>query len=78
MRASARTLLAAHTAYEAANIARSGLYATRNKVLSVYLPTMEIAFNDVLPMAKFDAASQFDAAPDLYYDIREWLVGDER
>ena len=78
MRASARTLLAAHTAYEAANIARGGLYATRNKVLSVYLPTMEIAFNDVLPMAKFDAASQFDAAPDLYYDIREWLVGDER
>lgn len=76
--ASVRTLLAAHVAHEATNIARGGLYTTRNKVLSVYLPTMEIAFNDVLPMAKFDAASQFDAAPDLYYDIREWLIGDER
>lgn len=76
--ASVRTLLAAHVAHEATNIAQGGLYTTRNKVLSVYLPTMEIAYNDVLPMAKFDAASQFDAAPDLYYDIREWLIGDER
>ena len=76
--ASVRTLLAAHVAHEATNIAQGGLYTTRNKVLSVYLPTMEIAFNDVLPMAKFDATSQFDSAPDLYYDIREWLIGDEQ
>lgn len=70
---STRTLLAAHVAHETTSIARRGLSTTRNKVLSIYLPTMEIAFNDVLPMAKFDGTSQFAAASDLYYDIREWI-----
>jgi len=70
---STRALLAAHVAHETTSIARRGLSTTRNKVLSIYLPTMEIAFNDVLPMAKFDGTSQFAAASDLYYDIREWI-----
>jgi len=48
-------------------------------VLSVYIPTMEIAYNDVLPMSRFDAPAQVETAPDLYYDIREWLAaGGER
>ena len=77
--ASVRAILAAHVAHEAVSIARNGLNTTRNKVLSVYIPTMEIAYNDVLPMSRFDAPAQVETAPDLYYDIREWLAaGGER
>lgn len=76
--ASTKALLAAHVSHETTSIARRGLSTTRNKVLSIYLPTMEIAFNDVLPMAKFDGASQFTAASDLYYDIREWISEGDR
>lgn len=68
-------LLASLVANEAGKIATKGLATTRNKVLSIYLPTMEIAYNDILPMAVFDGDSQFNSAPDLYYDIRTLLGG---
>lgn len=70
-------LLAAHVAHEVTNLAFQELSTTRNKVLSIYLPTMEISYNDILPLAKYDTESQFNVASDLYYDIREWLNEDK-
>src|SRR5579864_1019636 len=45
-----RTLMASHAALEAINFLSTGSTFTRNKVLSVYLPTMEIVFNEFLRM----------------------------
>lgn len=73
--ASTLHLLASLVANEVCKLATNGLATTRNKVLSIYLPTMEIAYNDILPMAVYDGDSQFSTASDLYYDIRTWLGG---
>ncbi len=44
-------LLASHLALEVANYLATGTGFTRNKVLSIYLPTMEITYNEVLKVA---------------------------
>lgn len=41
-------ILASHLAFEIMNLRLAGNNFTRNKMLSIYLPTMEMAFNEVL------------------------------
>jgi bacteriocin biosynthesis cyclodehydratase domain-containing protein len=48
--APADMLLASHVALEALRICSSGAGHLRNKVLSIYLPTMETLYNEVLPV----------------------------
>jgi hypothetical protein len=72
------TMLAAHTAMEAMNYVACSTNATLNKVLSIYLPTMEIAYQEVLPVPGSTSGSVASRdALSLYFDSREWLV-DER
>jgi thiazole/oxazole-forming peptide maturase SagC family component len=69
-------MLAAHTANEALNFALTGTSFTARKVLSIYLPTMEFAFHEVLRIPGCPAcspASERDGT-ELYFDMRA-LVG---
>ncbi|MFC5182690.1 TOMM precursor leader peptide-binding protein [Actinomadura harenae] len=71
-------MLASLTAFEALNFVRTGTSFTVGKMLTLYLPTMEFAFHEVLR-----SPSCPDCAPvpeqddtDLYYDIRALLNPD--
>jgi hypothetical protein len=71
-------MLAAHTAVETLNYVVCSTNATLNKVLSIYLPTMEIAYQEVLPIPGSTSGSVASRdALSLYFDSREWLL-DER
>ncbi|MBB4680445.1 TOMM precursor leader peptide-binding protein [Crossiella cryophila] len=68
-------LLAAHVALEAVNYLHTGTTFTVEKCLSVYLPTMEMGYHEVLrlpgcagcgPVVERDDAS-------LYFDARAWI-----
>jgi hypothetical protein len=69
-------LVASHVALEVANWVATGSNFTVNKVLGIYLPTMEIAYHEIMPLPGEGARSplQNRDATGLYFDIREWLV----
>jgi bacteriocin biosynthesis cyclodehydratase domain-containing protein len=70
-------LLASHVALEAINYASTGNGFTVGKVLSVYLPSMEMSFSEVLrvPGCPSCGATAERDAPELYFDLRA-LIGD--
>lgn len=68
-------MLAAHLAFEVTNFALTGRTFTVSKVLAIYLPTMEISFNEVL---KLPGCAGCDSAPlrdekELYFDLQAML-----
>jgi bacteriocin biosynthesis cyclodehydratase domain-containing protein len=72
-----RALLVAHAALETVNFATTGSGFAIGKVLSVYLPTMEIAFNEVLRLPGCAACGSVAERDDrqTYFDVRSWLRG---
>jgi bacteriocin biosynthesis cyclodehydratase domain-containing protein len=66
------TMLAAHTALEGLNFLLTGTSFTRGKVLGVYLPTMEVSFNEVLqvPGCAGCAPASESAEEELHFDMR--------
>ena len=68
-------LLASHLALETVNYLQSGSTFTTEKVLGVYLPTMEIAYNEVLRMPGCPGCAPVPERDDssLSFDPRSWL-----
>lgn len=68
-------LLASHVSMELLNWLKSGSNFTINRVLGIYLPTMEMAFHEVLPSPFGSAATSLQSrdATDLYFNVRDWL-----
>ena len=66
------TMVAAHTALEALNFLLTGTSFTRGKVLGVYLPTMEVSFNEVLqvPGCAGCAPLSESSEEELHFDMR--------
>jgi bacteriocin biosynthesis cyclodehydratase domain-containing protein len=71
-------LLAAHTALEAVNFVATGSSFTVGKLLAVYLPTMELAYNEVLRAPTCPACAPVGErdASELYFDM-DAVVGRE-
>lgn len=68
-------LLASHLSMELVNWLKSGANFTINKIMGIYLPTMEMAYHEILP-SPFDspaASLQSRDATDLYFNVRDWL-----
>ncbi|NDZ78800.1 TOMM precursor leader peptide-binding protein [Streptomyces sp. SID10853] len=68
-------LLGSHLALEAVNYLHTGTAFTIDKALGIHLPTMEIAYNEVLRLpgcAGCGIVVERDDSP-LYYDPRAWL-----
>jgi len=65
-------LLAAHTAYEVLNFSLTGTSFTARKLLSIYLPTMEFSFHDILRVPGCAACSPTAErdGTELYFDMR--------
>jgi bacteriocin biosynthesis cyclodehydratase domain-containing protein len=70
------TLLASHTVLEVMNFALTGSSFTVGKLLAIYVPTMEIAYNDVLRAPSCEACAPLPErdARELYFDM-EALIG---
>ncbi|HEY6797037.1 MAG TPA: TOMM precursor leader peptide-binding protein [Kineosporiaceae bacterium] len=68
-------VLASHLALEAMNFLRTGAAFTLEKVLSVYLPTMEIAYGEVLRLPGCRGCAPVTERDDssLAFDPRSWL-----
>ncbi|GAA2319163.1 hypothetical protein GCM10010149_84750 [Nonomuraea roseoviolacea subsp. roseoviolacea] len=71
-------LVASHVALEVINWMATGSNFTVNKVLGVYLPTMEIAYHEIMPLPgeSLQGPRQNRDSTSLYFDIREWLADD--
>ncbi|MFE1765205.1 TOMM precursor leader peptide-binding protein [Streptomyces angustmyceticus] len=74
---SVQALLCAHLALEASNFLSSGSTFTIEKVLGCYLPSMEISYQDVLPLPGCPGCSTVPERDDemLHFDPRTWLEG---
>lgn len=70
-------MLAAHTAAEALNLLLTGTTFTVGKALSIYLPTMELTWNEVLRLPGCPACGPVEYAQDeeLFFDVRAILDG---
>lgn len=70
-------MLASLTAFETLNFLLTGTSFTVGKMLSIYLPTMEFAFNEVLRLPSCPACSPAPESDDreLYFDVRTLLEG---
>jgi len=70
-------LLATHTALETLNFAVTGSSFTINKVLAIYLPTMEFTFNEVLrnPSCTVCSPSSERDDKELYFDMGAFIEG---
>jgi bacteriocin biosynthesis cyclodehydratase domain-containing protein len=66
------TMTAAHTGLEALNFLLTGTSFTRGKVLGIYLPTMEVSFNEVLqvPGCAGCAPASETSEEELHFDMR--------
>lgn len=72
------SLLAAHVALEITNWVAGGSDFTFNKVLGIYLPTMEIAFHEILRLPQEAVRGPFPNRDEqtLYFDMRQWYAQD--
>lgn len=72
-----RNLLGSHVALETINYVHTGSAFTVEKVLSIYLPTMEIAYQEVLRLPGCPACGPLPERDDasLYFDARAWIEG---
>lgn len=73
-----RGLAASHTAMEALNFLLTESSFTRNKVLSIYLPTMEMLFNEILRVSGCPTCGSVIHRDDnqLYFDMKSILEDD--
>jgi bacteriocin biosynthesis cyclodehydratase domain-containing protein len=71
------SLFASHTALEALNFALTGGAFTVNKALTIHIPTMEFAFNEVLRVPNCGACGSSPERDDqaLYFDMRAFFLG---
>jgi bacteriocin biosynthesis cyclodehydratase domain-containing protein len=69
------SILAGHAALETLNYVTTRTSFTVNKVLAIYLPTMELVFNDVPRLPGCRACGPVAERDDqeLYFDARAWL-----
>lgn len=74
-----RQLLCSHACLEAINFFLTGRSFTVGKVFSIYFPTMEITYNEVLrlPLCPACAPVPFRDEQELYFDVRA-LLGKEK
>ncbi|MBV9786971.1 MAG: TOMM precursor leader peptide-binding protein [Chloroflexi bacterium] len=72
-----RSMLASHTALEVMNFALTGSSCTVNKLLAIYLPTMEFTYNEVLRAPGCPACSPLPERDDseLYFDSSIFING---
>ncbi|MGW1075715.1 TOMM precursor leader peptide-binding protein [Streptomyces sp. NPDC002537] len=72
-----RSTIAGHSALEAINFLTTGSTFTIGKVLGIYLPTMEIAHQEVLRLPGCRACGSLRGRDDasLYFDARSWIDG---
>lgn len=72
-------LLASHLSLEIINYLATGTSFTRNKVLSIYLPTMEIIFNEVLRISNCQVCGAIEHRDNqqLYFDYQSLFTGDQ-
>lgn len=70
-----RNLLISHLTLEVVNHALTGCCFSKNKVLSIYLPTMEIAFNDFIKVSNCQNCGSQSHRDDhqLYFDVQSLL-----
>lgn len=70
-----KALLAGHVALEATNLLATGSTFTVEQVLGIYLPTMEIAYNEVLRLPGCPGCGSLAGRDDstLHFDPRAWL-----
>ncbi|GLX04049.1 TOMM precursor leader peptide-binding protein [Microbispora sp. NBRC 16548] len=70
-----RALVAGHVGLEALNLALTGTTTTLGKVLGIYVPTMEIAYSEVLRLPGCRACGPVPEreATELYFDVRRWI-----
>ncbi|MFF5207635.1 TOMM precursor leader peptide-binding protein [Streptosporangium sp. NPDC000396] len=70
-----RALVAGHVGLEALNLALTGSTTTLGKVLGIYVPTMEIAYSEVLRLPGCRACGPVveREATELYFDVRRWI-----
>lgn len=68
-------LLAAHTSFEVLSVLTTGAGFTVGRLLAIYLPTMEFAFNEVLRVPGCGACDHVPESHDheLYFDIKTLL-----
>ncbi len=69
------TLVAGHTALEALNYAVTGSTSTVGKVLGIYLPSMEVAYSEVLRLPGCPSCGTVPErdGTELYFDVRRWV-----
>ncbi|MEU5437990.1 TOMM precursor leader peptide-binding protein [Streptomyces sp. NPDC020719] len=72
-----RSTIAGHSALEAINFLTTGSTFTIGKVLGIYMPTMEIAHQEVLRLPGCRACGSLRGRDDtsLYFDARSWIDG---
>ena len=73
-------MLASHTSFEALNYMLTGSSVTVNKVLGIYLPTMEVTYNEVLRSPVCSACSSSPERDDaeLYFDMSRLMPAEAR
>jgi len=72
-----RNLMISHLMMEILNLAVTNCSFTKNKVLSIYLPTMEITFNEFLKVSNCQSCGSQLHRDDhqLYFDVQALLQG---
>jgi len=69
------SILASHAALEVANYSKTGYSFTLGKMLTIFLPTMEFSYNDVLRVPGCSACGSLSERDDteLYFDMKVLL-----
>jgi thiazole/oxazole-forming peptide maturase SagC family component len=69
-------ILAAHTAFELMNLKASGNSFTQDKIMSIYLPTMEVSYNEVLkvPGCTVCGSSLERDHSEMHFDMGDVLI----
>ncbi|GII60439.1 hypothetical protein Skr01_05240 [Sphaerisporangium krabiense] len=72
-----RAMVAGHVGLEALNLALTGYTPTLGKVLGIYVPSMEVAYSEVLRLPGCRACGPVTQreATELYFDVRRWIDG---
>jgi hypothetical protein len=75
MQSALNSLMISHLTMEILNFALTGCSFTRNKVLSIYLPTMEMTFNEFLKVSTCKNCGSQPHRDDsqLYFDVQGLL-----
>lgn len=74
------SLLKAHAAIEIVNFLASGYTFTLRKMLGIYLPTMEMTYNEVMPLSICNSCGTVTNRTDeqIYFDMQTQLVAEKQ